>query len=274
MAFTALQYYGEGNKTDDYNFGSFYTDAGLTSYAFTTGVAYAYPYAEGTLNVLFDIALGSFSAGTTYYGSRSRQLTPSAGSALIGVYISGIDSAGIAGIGSRVDGNGSTCYYETTGTGVYTPVLAGYDFTPTSDTATNGIGYMVFSVEESADPPDKATSPSPANTATGVSLTQATLTWTEGVGSDYEQVYFGPSGDMSLVDDNDTDQSFSLASYLPFPYGTTYQWRIDSVNDEGTTTGDVWSFTTMEFIPPEVSVFQVVKRLCACAENRFWIEDV
>lgn len=75
MAFTALQYYGEGNKADDYNVGSFYTDEALTSYAFTTGAAYAYPYADGALNVLFDIALGSFSSGTTYYGSRGRQLT-------------------------------------------------------------------------------------------------------------------------------------------------------------------------------------------------------
>jgi len=27
-------------------------------------------------------------------------------------------------------------------------------------------------------------------------------------------------------------------------YCTTYYWRIDPVNDDGTTTGDVWSFTT------------------------------
>jgi len=274
MAFTAYQYYGEANQTGDYNFVSFYADEGLTSYAFTIGAAYAEPYTVGDCNVLFDVALGSLSTGTTYYASGSRQLVPSAGDSKIGIFVSGIDNAGIGGIGARVSGNGSNCYYESAGIGVYTPTLEGYDFTPASDSSSGGIGVLTFSVEEAASPPDKATSPSPANSATGVSLTQATLTWTEGVGSDYEQVYFGPSGDMSLVDDNDTDQSFSLASYLPFPYGTTYQWRIDSVNDEGTTTGDVWSFTTMEFTPPGVSVFQVVKRLCACAENRFWFEDI
>ena len=31
-------------------------------------------------------------------------------------------------------------------------------------------------------------------------------------------------------------------------YCTTYYWRIDPVNDDGTTTGDVWSFTTQ--LPP------------------------
>jgi len=121
--------------------------------------------------------------------------------------------------------------------------------------------------------PGKATNPSPTNTATGVSINVAELSWTQGDGADTEEVYFGPSGDLSLVQDG-AGTTFDLSGYLPFPYGTTYQWRIDSTNDVGTTTGDTWSFTTMEFTPPEVSVFQTVKRLCACAENRFWYESI
>ena len=140
-------------------------------------------------------------------------------------------------------------------------------------TALNGIRFVAYVYGESEDLPDKATNPAPANTATGVSVNLSELSWTQGNGADTEEVYFGPSGDLSLVQDG-AGTTFDLSSYLPFPYGTTYQWRIDSTNDDGTTTGDTWSFTTMEFIPPEVSVFQVVKRLCACAENRFWIEDV
>jgi len=276
MAFTAYQYYGEASKPGTFHFNNFYSNAELSVYAFTTGLTYIDPFAvEGACNAFFDVSLGSFTPGVTYYGSGDRQLIPSAGSSFMGAYVNGVDSSDITGIGSYVSGNDTACYHEgALGSGVHTPVLEGYDFTPVSETATTNIGVLVFAAAEGASAPDKATSPSPANSATGVSLTQATLTWTEGVGSDYEQVYFGPSGDMLLVDDNDTDQSFSLASYLPFPYGTTYQWRIDSVNDEGTTTGDVWSFTTMEFTPPGVSVFQVVKRLCACAENRFWFEDI
>jgi len=35
-----------------------------------------------------------------------------------------------------------------------------------------------------------------------------------------------------------------------FEYAITYQWRVDATNEFGTTTGDVWSFTTITFDPP------------------------
>ena len=148
------------------------------------------------------------------------------------------------------------------------------------DTASDIVGDTWTFTARDVSLPDKATNPNPANTATGVTLDQPTLTWTEGTGADYERVYFGPSGNMSLVDANDTDQSFSLTGYLPFPYNTTYQWRIDSVNDAGTTTGDTWSFTTLVFGPPSGGSgpgsgdFQLIKRLCACADDKFWYESV
>jgi hypothetical protein len=61
---------------------------------------------------------------------------------------------------------------------------------------------------------------------------------------------------------------------VPFDYNTEYQWRIDSVNAQGTTTGDTWSFTTLVFTPPTVAVFQVIKRLVAAAADTFWYEDL
>ena len=39
--------------------------------------------------------------------------------------------------------------------------------------------------------------------------------------------------------------SFSSSQGLLEP-GTTYYWRIDTENDGGATTGNVWSFTTVE----------------------------
>ncbi|MHC4095531.1 MAG: hypothetical protein ACYSU3_05685 [Planctomycetota bacterium] len=33
-------------------------------------------------------------------------------------------------------------------------------------------------------------------------------------------------------------------------YSTTYYWRIDEVNDSGTTTGEIWKFTTLMAPPP------------------------
>ena len=144
-----------------------------------------------------------------------------------------------------------------------------------SSTMSTNSRFGVRSYIDALGPPGKATNPSPADSATGVSINQPTLTWTEGTGTvNYEQVYFGLSGDLELVDSLDTDQSFSIASYLPFPFGTIYQWRIDTVNDYGTTTGDVWSFTTLVLTPPSPSTYQVIKRLCGAAKHSFWYEDI
>jgi len=145
-----------------------------------------------------------------------------------------------------------------------------------SDTGSGITGDVwTFTAGEAPDPPDKATNPSPTNSSTTVTLDHAELTWTQGVGADTEEVFFGPSGSMVSVQDG-IGTTFDLSDYIPFPYGTAYQWRIDSTNDDGTTTGDTWSFTTITLSPPVITEgsYQVIKRLCACAENRFWYEDI
>jgi hypothetical protein len=282
MAFLAFDNYGTVNGTFQGQVRSFYDEAGLINLAFVTSATYAALYGAGNRTGWFSVNTGSFTPEVTYYASGGVEFTPSAGSSMMGVYINRPDDNGITGIGSYHAGNGTRCFYEgALGAGEHTPVLTGYDFTPSSETATQAVGVLTFTGTVSGgDPPDKATNPNPANTATGITLDQPTLTWTEGDGADYEEVYFGPSGNMSLVDANDTDQSFSLAGHLPLSYNTTYQWRIDSANDDGTTAGDTWSFTTLIFGPPSggggpgSDDFQIIKRLCACAENRFWYEDV
>lgn len=40
----------------------------------------------------------------------------------------------------------------------------------------------------------------------------------------------------------------------PWDYGYAYQWRIDSTNEFGTTTGDVWTFSALDFDPPMPTV--------------------
>ena len=290
MAFTAYEYYGEVNGSVPFSTTSFYEEPGLTTYAFTTGDAYTDPFSEGDCTCFFDVALefGGFATDVTFYASGGRQLTPSAGTSLIGTYVNGIDSSEISGIGAYTSASGDYCYYVgAIGAGLHTPSLDGYTFTPASDTATNAIGRLVFvaAVEEEPepDPPDKATNPSPANTVTGVSTNVSELSWTQGNGADTEAVYFGLTGAMALVQTG-AGTTFDLSSYLPLPFATSYQWRIDSINDDGTTTGDVWSFTTTVLAPPNPqaaaaaagagSVYQVIKRLCATAKHSFWYEDI
>ncbi|HRS13192.1 MAG TPA: hypothetical protein P5242_19150 [Sedimentisphaerales bacterium] len=94
---------------------------------------------------------------------------------------------------------------------------------------------------EPNEPPEKATNPSPAHQATGVSTTP-TLTWGVAAGAINYNVYFGPTGSMVLIG-NQTARSYSPAALDP--NGASYSWRIDPNNAEGTTTGDVWTFKTV-----------------------------
>ena len=90
--------------------------------------------------------------------------------------------------------------------------------------------------------------------------TWASLTWTPGATAVSHDVYFGENyeeveaGTGDTFRGNHVDTSF-LVGFAGFPYpdglvpGTTYYWRIDEVEANGTTKhkGDVWSFT----VPPK-----------------------
>jgi hypothetical protein len=94
------------------------------------------------------------------------------------------------------------------------------------------------------DVPGQATNPSPANSATDVS-TSADLSWTAGSGATSHDVYFGTTS-PGTFQGNQAGTTYDPGTMLS---GTTYYWRIDEVNEAGTTTGTVWSFTTSSVIP-------------------------
>jgi hypothetical protein len=167
-------------------------------------------------------------------------------------------------------GSGRCLCYRLNGTGITQNVADNPDTTYSTLNVQSGFRAYV----DGAGAPAKATNPDPANSATGVSTNLSGLSWTKGVGATYENVYFGPSGNMSQVEILNTSESFDLSSFLPLTYGATYDWRIDSVNDQGTTTGDVWSFTVLVLNVPAPTTMKQIKRLIACAENRFWYEDI
>ena len=90
----------------------------------------------------------------------------------------------------------------------------------------------------------KAYHPQPANGATAVTL--ALLQWNVGPTAVWQEVYFGTNPNPGAAE-HVASQTFAQPVYLYPPGltpGTTYYWRIDSVDAEGTVyTGDVWSFT-------------------------------
>ena len=88
-------------------------------------------------------------------------------------------------------------------------------------------------------PPGKASNPTPANGAGNVS-TSATLSWAAGNYASSHNVFFGTT-DPPASKGNQSGTSYNPGTLAT---NTTYYWRIDEKNSNGTTTGEVWSFTT------------------------------
>jgi autotransporter-associated beta strand protein len=90
--------------------------------------------------------------------------------------------------------------------------------------------------------PKVAVSPAPANTAINIDSTQCYLSWLNGTSTNLSSVYFGTDpNNLSLVV---ADIDVTAIQVKGLTATTTYYWRVDGKNTLGTTTGNVWSFTT------------------------------
>ncbi|MGB1129536.1 MAG: sialate O-acetylesterase, partial [Haloferula sp.] len=94
-------------------------------------------------------------------------------------------------------------------------------------------------------PPAKAFRPMPWDGMSAVSTSVDLLRWVAGESATTvtHDVYFGTDStpDGGEFQGNQTGTTFAPGTLSA---GTTYYWRVDQVNSQGTTTGDVWSFTT------------------------------
>ncbi|MFH1231029.1 MAG: hypothetical protein V1709_05975 [Planctomycetota bacterium] len=90
----------------------------------------------------------------------------------------------------------------------------------------------------------QVTSPNPSNGAINV-ITSTQLSWASVNNATSYDVYFG-TGSNPPYKTNTISRSYNPGT---LSYGITYYWRIDSRNSIGTTTGNVWSFTT-QTLPP------------------------
>jgi hypothetical protein len=103
--------------------------------------------------------------------------------------------------------------------------------------------------------PVKASGPSPANRAVGVSQT-ATLSWGAGQAAASHELYFGT--DPDAVENADTaspeykgSRALGAESYDPgtLEWGASYYWRVDEIEADGTIRkGNVWRFTVADYI--------------------------
>lgn len=85
---------------------------------------------------------------------------------------------------------------------------------------------------------------SPSNSSTGVSLS-AYLDWGPSVGVASYDVYFGTTASPPYLA-NVSSSYYNLPTLSP---GTTYYWKIVAKNCCGTTSGPIWSFTTICPVP-------------------------
>ncbi|MCP4312089.1 MAG: T9SS type A sorting domain-containing protein [Bacteroidetes bacterium] len=87
--------------------------------------------------------------------------------------------------------------------------------------------------------PEKATEPNPADEA--ITVDEATnVSWTPGDNTAYHDLYFGTSNPPPYVG----NQLDSVLDPGVLQYNTTYFWRVNEKNNDGTKVGDIWSFTT------------------------------
>jgi hypothetical protein len=92
--------------------------------------------------------------------------------------------------------------------------------------------------------PIRAFAPQPADKATNVSI-EAALQWRPGREAESHQVYLGTDRNALALADTTAEHS-SIPAALNL--ATTYYWRIDEVGGAGPYEGDVWSFTTEEYV--------------------------
>jgi hypothetical protein len=156
---------------------------------------------------------------------------------------------------SQFKGNqGSTTYDPPSNLNVSTTYYWRIDEVNDAYSVTTKGGIWSLTTE-AVKTPGQATSPSPANSATNVSV-NADLSWTAGPNTSTHNVYFGTSS--SAVDNATTSSgeykgNQGTTTYDPgtMSYLSTYYWRIDEVNDTYSTTtkGSIWSFTTAQETP-------------------------
>ncbi len=115
----------------------------------------------------------------------------------------------------------------------------GYHERFTTNSNMHGTRADNFSADLPSPPPGKATAPEPENLAANVSIS-AQLTWTAGSDATSHRVQVGTTS-PGIYRGTQTDTTFDPG---PLSADLTCYWRIDEVNDAGTTTGDVWQFTT------------------------------
>lgn len=119
-----------------------------------------------------------------------------------------------------------------------------YDDPGADNTGVGSPNYVDIGAYEfqGTTPPSKPINPIPSNGASD-QLIDVDIIWSNSGGATSFDVYFGTDNPPTNIV-NGTNQTKTSYDSGTLNYNTPYYWRIDAKNSGGTTTGDVWSFTT------------------------------
>ncbi len=115
-------------------------------------------------------------------------------------------------------------------------------------------GVSFTTADDLISPPGKATTPVPTDDQEDLEITGKDnlkqLTWVTPVGETPDfLVYFRAQGGawvlQETITDDSTSHTLSTTVLDAFSYYSIYEWRVDTRNDAGTTTGDTWTFITI-----------------------------
>ena len=118
-----------------------------------------------------------------------------------------------------------------------------------SDSLTSAYASLTTKTATLPSAPALAVSPSPADGATGVEAAGRNLTWTGSANTLSYKVYFGTDSSSLEFKSDVISASYTVSGLAD---NTVYFWRVDAVNELGTTMGDVWSFRTLKTFPPGI----------------------
>jgi PKD repeat protein len=226
------------------------TDYGLTPRQSdgTCNCSVPLPFSSGrhTVSVIAYNASGESSSAPFIVGPTSSPGGPYSGLAGTALNVTGAGSTDTVGTITTYTwswGDGTANSSATSATASHTYAAAGsftITLTVADDFAASHSATTTATITAPAQPPGMPSAPNPANGATGVAQ-NPTLTWAASGATSYD-VQFGTTNPPPQVVAGQTS-----ASYVPAAPtgGTTYFWRIVARSAGGTTTGPVWSFTTI-----------------------------
>lgn len=138
----------------------------------------------------------------------------------------------------------TTSYHDT---GLVPNTLYYYRIKAINSTESSVYETAMVTTPPIPTPPTKASTPVPASGFNNAELVNGNLTlkWSGSSNTVTYVVYFGSSSSnlTKLADvPYAASSSYQVTGLSP---ALDYYWRIDAVNDKGTTTGDVWSFRAL-----------------------------